>query len=183
MVTLNSREHIQQSLAGGHSDSYALSSRERSGPRVSPHQPLNTSPALPTFHLPFLNTAPALPTLSSDLTPFAAPGNRRVHGRHRCPHRYLAADGRLGGLQAAPERVAVQVIDSSAVWVLRQVGWASVRPSVTTPSMSLSRTPSTRRTPPMSISRRSKSPSPSLLTVPDPRVFLLVYVPLVTHIQ
>ncbi|KAI5825827.1 hypothetical protein K523DRAFT_312610 [Schizophyllum commune Tattone D] len=34
MVTLNSREHIQQSLAGGHSDSYALSSRERSGPRL-----------------------------------------------------------------------------------------------------------------------------------------------------
>ncbi|KAL1715244.1 hypothetical protein EV715DRAFT_256412 [Schizophyllum commune] len=34
MVTLNSREHIQQSLAGSHSDSYALSSRERSGPRL-----------------------------------------------------------------------------------------------------------------------------------------------------
>ncbi|KAI5899312.1 uncharacterized protein SCHCODRAFT_02604797 [Schizophyllum commune H4-8] len=34
MVTLNSREHIQQSLAGGHSDSYALSSRDRSGPRL-----------------------------------------------------------------------------------------------------------------------------------------------------
>ena len=81
MVTLNSREHIQQSLAGGHSDSYALSSRDRSGPRVSPYYPSQhlicpsyLSPALPTFLLPFI------PATRSD-----TPRSSREPARPRAP--------------------------------------------------------------------------------------------------
>ena len=115
MVTLNSREHIQQSLAGGHSDSYALSSRDRSGPRVSPYYPsqhltcpsylVNRSDTLHSSKEPARPRAPSLSasTRRSRWTAWRTTSSTRASrsSSHRLVRRLGPASSRLGSCAAA----------------------------------------------------------------------------------